>query len=55
MSTPHSATHGKLASALTINKTQGQSLGIVGLDLTKEVFNHAQLYVALSRVTMRKT
>ncbi|KAI5452038.1 hypothetical protein NCC49_001334 [Naganishia albida] len=41
----------KLAFALTINKSQGQSLKVVGLDLTSDVFAHGQLYVALSRAT----
>ena len=35
--------------ALTINKAQGQSLRIVGLDLRSQVFAHGMLYVALSR------
>ncbi|CEM06316.1 unnamed protein product [Vitrella brassicaformis CCMP3155] len=38
------------AFAMTINKGQGQTLEMVGLDLTHEVFGHGQLYVALSRV-----
>lgn len=40
----------KLAYALTINKSQGQTLDCVGVDLRNNVFAHGQLYVALGRV-----
>jgi len=38
------------AFAMTINKAQGQSLSVAGIDLTEPCFSHGQLYVALSRV-----
>lgn len=41
----------RLAFAMTINKSQGQSLKHVGLDLRSPVFSHGQLYVGLSRCT----
>lgn len=40
-----------LCFAMTVNKSQGQSFGSVGVDLWAPVFSYGQLYVALSRVT----
>lgn len=40
----------RLAFAMTINKAQGQSMQICGLDLENQCFSHGQLYVACSRV-----
>ena len=41
----------KLSFAMTINKSQGQSLSNVGIDLRTSPFTHGQLYVAFSRST----
>ncbi|KYM94629.1 ATP-dependent DNA helicase PIF1 [Cyphomyrmex costatus] len=45
----------KLAFAMTINKSQGQTFEKVGIDLRRDVFNHGQLYVAFSRVRSWQT
>ncbi len=39
----------QLAYAMTINKSQGQTLSHVGLHLADGVFSHGHLYVAFSR------
>uniref|UniRef100_A0A914CJM0 Uncharacterized protein n=1 Tax=Acrobeloides nanus TaxID=290746 RepID=A0A914CJM0_9BILA len=36
--------------AITIHKAQGQTFDYVGVNLTREVFSHGQLYVASFRV-----
>jgi len=41
----------RLAFAMTINKSQGQSVEYVRINLQTSVFSHGQLYVAFSRCT----
>ena len=43
----------KLGSAITINKSQGQSFNKVGIFLPSPVISYGQLYVALLRVTSK--
>jgi ATP-dependent DNA helicase PIF1 len=40
----------RLAFAMTINKSQGQTMSVCGLDLSTSCFSHGQLYVACSRI-----
>ena len=40
----------KLSFAMSINKSQGQTMKVVGLNLKNPCFAHGQLYVGCSRV-----
>jgi ATP-dependent exoDNAse (exonuclease V) alpha subunit len=43
-----------ISFAITINRSQTQSLKYVGIYLFQSIISHGQLYVALSRVTSKK-
>ncbi|XP_050919079.1 uncharacterized protein LOC127136581 [Lathyrus oleraceus] len=45
----------RLSFAITINKSQGQTIPNVGIYLPRHVFSHGQLYVALSRGVSQTT
>ena len=45
----------RVAFAMTINKSQGQTLSTVGVWLNDSCFGHGQLYVCISRVGSSKS
>ena len=44
----------RLSFAMSINKSQGQTLAVAGLHLVEPCFSHGQLYVGCSRVGSSK-
>ena len=40
----------RLAFGMMINKSQGQTMSMLGLYLATSIFSHGQLYVAFSKV-----
>ena len=44
----------RVCYAITINKSQGQTLKVAGIDLREPCFSHGQFYVACSRVSSCK-
>ena len=44
----------RLCYAMTFNKSQGQTLKRVSIDLRSHAFTHGELYVALGRATKRE-
>ncbi|XP_036354835.1 ATP-dependent DNA helicase pif1-like [Octopus sinensis] len=45
----------RLSYVMSINKSQGQSLSVVGLYLAEPYFSHGQLYAGYSRVSCRNS
>jgi ATP-dependent DNA helicase PIF1 len=43
----------RLSFAMTVNKSQGQTIANVGVYFPAPVFSHGQLYIAISRATTR--
>lgn len=43
----------KLAFGMTINKAQGETFNVAGMDLSDQCSSRGQPYVALSRVTFK--